>query len=149
MQNPNNVKASFDGKDLITLANKYGYEEFFQLYNIDGIYFIDTTPYGEGTVEHEVLTAELNRIKHEFNNPQYSQLPSLNRDCIQKVVQLRSTVINGCGEKFMKGTLMIVSSRNKKDKKVTIRPFRGSITVSEKDIDYIGSKADLGLHSTQ
>lgn len=111
---------------------------------------------GGGTLEFLVEDGKvsssgvLDRLRAElYGKSKRIPFPELNKDCIQRVVQLNRTIRNKAGELFPEGTLMIVTQRHKRSKEVSIRPLNGSIRVSEDACNFLGDKDDFGFSTQQ
>lgn len=136
------------------LANDNGDEvelSCHELYHEGNTAIFEGLEYESGTKEYKVLMDALEHLNAELRSESevISQFPDLNKNCIQRVVQLNRTIKNKAGELFPKGTLMIVTQRHKRDKEVSIRPLNGSIRVSEDACDFLGDKELFGFSSLQ
>ncbi|WP_070966725.1 hypothetical protein [Vibrio sonorensis] len=121
-----------------------------ELYHTENDVEFEALPYEVGTTEFDVMMEELERLRAELYGKRKRQpFPELNKDCIQRVVQLNRSIQNKAGELFPEGTLMVVTQRHKRDKEVSIRPLNGSIRVSEDACNFLGDKDDFGFSPQQ
>lgn len=140
-----------DSGDFITLVYPNGREEHHELYHEGNRVTFEALPYAQNDERLPFLWDEIERLNEElYGSDELSKpFPDLNKDCVQRVIQLNKTVKNRAGELFPEGTLMVITQRHKRDKEVTIRPLNGSIRVSEDDCDFIGDKSLIGLSEQQ
>ena len=78
-----------------------------------------------------------------------AKMPDKNKDCLQGVVALKSSMVNKAGEYFPAGQLMVITERIKKEGTVSLRPLRGNIVTDEDSVEYLGTKSELELGDKQ